>query len=236
MIINDILSYLQERIPLQEAEDFDNVGLLCGNAQRECTGVLICHDALERVVDEAIAMGANLIVTFHPIIFSGLKSITGRNYVERAVVKAMENKIAIYATHTAFDNHYFGVNYGICEALKLKNQKVLMPKEKQLSRLDVYIPTTHVEEVKNAMFAAGAGTIGFYSECSFQLEGMGNFKPLDGANPYLGSISERESVEETMVSFICEHYKVSKIISAMKTAHPYEEVAYQILETQNNNA
>ena len=235
MIINDIISYLQERIPLQEAEDFDNVGLLCGNINRECTGVLICHDALERVVDEAIEVGANLILTFHPIIFSGLKSITGRNYVECAVVKAMENKIAIYATHTAFDNHYFGVNYGICEALKLKNQKVLMPKQKQLSRIDVYVPKTHAEEVKEAMFKAGAGNIGFYSECSFSVEGNGTFKPEEGANPFLGTVSEREMTEETLISFISEDYKVSKIISAMKQAHPYEEVAYQIIATQNEN-
>lgn len=235
MIIQDIISFLEKKIPLAEAEDFDNVGLLCGDARRELTGVLICHDALEKVVDEAIEKKANLIVCFHPIIFSGLKSLTGKNYVERAVIKALENKIAIYAIHTAFDNHYYGVNYGICEALKLQNQKILMPKAQQLCRIDVYVPEGHSETVKDAMFEAGAGKLGFYSECSFSVEGKGTFKPLEGSQPFLGSPNQREEATEQVVSVIAEDYKVPDIVRAMKAAHPYEEVAHQILETKNEN-
>ena len=140
MILKEFTSELDKLFSLKQAEDFDNVGLLCGNPEREVSGVLVCHDALEKVVDEAIAKNCNVIVTFHPIIFSGLKSITGRNYVERTVLKAIENKIAIYAIHTAFDNDFFGVNYRICEELGLINQKILMPKTKNLKKLVIFAP------------------------------------------------------------------------------------------------
>ena len=137
MTVNEVIFEIRKKIPLQQAEDFDNVGLLCGNPEREVTGILVCHDALENVVEEAISKNLNVIVTFHPIIFSGLKSITGKNYVERSVLKAIENKIAIYAIHTAFDNDYFGVNFRICEELGLINQKILMPKTERLKKLEV---------------------------------------------------------------------------------------------------
>lgn len=130
MTIKEVISIIEKQIAMPQAEDFDNVGLLCGLPSRNVSGVLVCHDALENVVDEAIARNCNLVVCFHPIIFSGLKSLTGKNYVERAVLKAIENKIAIYAIHTAFDNDYFGVNAGICSALGLKNLKILQPKKK----------------------------------------------------------------------------------------------------------
>ena len=126
MTVKEVVSEIEKKIALKQAEDFDNVGLLCGNLQRNVTGILVCHDALEQVIDEAIEKKLNLVVTFHPIIFSGLKSITGKNYVELAVLKAIENKIAIYAIHTAFDNDYFGVNFRICEELGLQNQKILI--------------------------------------------------------------------------------------------------------------
>ncbi len=150
MKIKEFINEFEKIIPARQAEDFDNVGLLCGNPDREISGVLIAHDALETVVDEAIEKNLNFVFCFHPIIFSGLKSITGKNYVERAVLKALENKIAIYAIHTAFDNDYFGVNYKICEILALKNQKVLIPKQNQLKKLEVYVPVDSAENLKNA--------------------------------------------------------------------------------------
>ncbi len=235
MNLKEVVSILDKTFKIRTAEDFDNVGLLCGNPEREVSGILVCHDALEHVVEEAIENGKNLIVVFHPIIFSGLKSITGKNYVERAVLKAIENKIAIYAIHTAFDNDYFGVNFGICEALKLKSQKILMPKFGALKRLDVYVPTDHVEGVRDALLDAGAGNIGFYDDCSFVIDGKGSFRPRDGANPFLGNINEREYADEKLVSVIFESYLQSPIISAMLQAHPYEEVAHQILNIDNAN-
>jgi len=235
MKIKEFIKEFEKIIPLRQAEDFDNVGLLCGNPEREVTGVLIVHDALEVVIDEAIEKNFNLVVCFHPIIFSGLKSITGKNYVEKAVLKALENKIAIFGIHTAFDNDYFGVNYKICEALGLKNQKILMPKQNQLKKLEVYIPTESAENLKNALFLAGAGNIGFYDECSFLIKGGGTFRPLEGSNPVTGSHNERENADEVLLSVIFEDFKKNQILSAMKKNHPYEEVAYQLISLDNEN-
>ena len=235
MTINEVIFQTEKKIPFSQAEDFDNVGLLCGNPSREVTGILVCHDALEKVIDEAIAKNMNLIVTFHPIIFSGLKSITGKNYVEKAVLKAIENKIAIYAIHTAFDNDYFGVNYRICEELGLENQKILMPKTNNLKKLEVYVPREYSENVKNALFKAGAGSIGFYDECSFTVSGSGTFRPIEGSNPFSGTKNVRENADEVMISAIFESEKQHQIINEMKAAHPYEEVAHQILNLENEN-
>lgn len=235
MTVNEVIEGLQNLIPLAQAEDFDNVGLLCGNPSREVTGILVCHDVLENVVDEAITKNLNLIVTFHPIIFSGLKSITGKNYVEKTVLKAIENKIAIYAIHTAFDNDYFGVNYKICEKLGLLSQKILIPSAHKLQILQLYVPPENASEVKNALFKAGAGNIGFYEECSFTIPGKGSFKPKPGADPYEGEINKCEHTDEVVISVVFEEYKKNSIVKAMKNAHPYEEVAYQLIKIENEN-
>ena len=235
MKIKEFINEFEQIIPVRQAEDFDNVGLLCGNPEREISGVLIAHDALEFIIDEAIEKNFNLILCFHPIIFSGLKSITGKNYVERAVLKALENKIAIYAIHTAFDNDYFGVNYKICEVLGLKNQQVLMPKKNQLKKLEVYVPTDSAEILRNALFVAGAGNIGFYNECSFTIQGDGTFRPLEGSNPVTGTHNERENANEVLINVIFEDYNTNQILFAMKENHPYEEVAYQLISLENEN-
>lgn len=235
MKIKEFINEFEQIIPVRQAEDFDNVGLLCGNPDREITGILIAHDALENVIDEAIEKKLNFVFCFHPIIFSGLKSITGKNYVEKAVLKALENKIAIYAIHTAFDNDYFGVNYKICEVLGLKNQQVLMPKKNQLKKLEVYVPTDSAEILRNALFVAGAGNIGFYNECSFTIQGDGTFRPLEGSNPVTGTHNERENANEVLINVIFEDYKTNQILFAMKENHPYEEVAYQLITLENDN-
>ncbi len=235
MKIKEFINEFEQIIPVRQAEDFDNVGLLCGNPDREITGILIAHDALENVIDEAIEKKMNFVFCFHPIIFSGLKSITGKNYVEKAVLKALENKIAIYAIHTAFDNDYFGVNYKICEVLGLKNQQVLMPKKNQLKKLEVYVPTDSAEKLRNALFVAGAGNIGFYDECSFTIQGDGTFRPLEGSNPVTGKHNEREKANEVLINVIFEDYKTNQILFAMKENHPYEEVAYQLITLENDN-
>ncbi len=235
MVLNEVVAQLNTLFKIKTAEDFDNVGLLCGRADMEVSGILVCHDALEKVIDEANEQNKNLIVVFHPIIFSGLKSITGKNYVERAVLKAIENKIAIYAVHTAFDNDYNGVNYGICEALKLENQHILMPKPNQIKKLDVYVPEEQAENLRNALFEAGAGSIGFYEDCSFSISGEGTFKPKMGANPFLGNINEREYVSENLISVVFENHLENQILKAMRIAHPYEEIAYQIYSLDNTS-
>jgi len=235
MKLRTVISKIEERIKISQAEDFDNVGLLCGSWDRDVSGILVCHDALEQVVEEALLKNCNLIVCFHPIIFSGLKSLTGKNYVERAVIKAIENKIAIYAVHTAFDNDFFGVNRGICTQLGLKNLKILQPKKNSLKQLTVFVPKEYSDKVREALFSAGAGNIGFYDECSFTVNGDGTFRPVEGSNPFSGQQNIRENADEDMVSVIFENYKQGQIINAMKTAHPYEEVAHQIHSLDNTN-
>ncbi len=235
MTVNELIIDLKRIIPLAQAEDYDNVGLLCGNLERQVSGILVCHDALECVIEEAITMNINFIVTFHPIIFSGLKSITGKNHVEKAVLKAIENKIAIYAIHTAFDNDFFGVNFRICEELGLQNQKILMPKKQNLHKLEVFVPQNFSEKLQNALFDSGAGNIGFYEECSFSVSGQGTFRPIEGAKPFSGTLGVREKADEVLISVIYENYKKNQILAAMRSAHPYEEVAYQIIQLENEN-
>jgi len=236
MKLSQIISVIEERLPRGQAEDFDNVGLLCGNPERDITGILVCHDALESVVDEAIEKGLNLIVAFHPIIFSGLKSITGNNYVERAVMKVIENRIALYAIHTVWDNDYFGVNYRIAEELGLQNRKILMPKKNILKQLAVYVPPEYSEQVRQAVFKAGAGNIGFYDECSFSVPGSGTFRPLPGSDPFEGKEFVRENTDEQMLYFIFEDFKKPVVLRAMMEAHPYEEVAYQVFTLENEHS
>lgn len=235
MLVKELINRLESIIPKGKAEGFDNVGLLCGNLEREVTGILVCHDALESVVEQAIEKGLNFIVCFHPIVFSAIKSLTGKNYVEKAFIKAIENKIAIYAIHTSLDNDYFGVNYKIADQLGLENRKILLPKESSLLQLTFYVPVSYKEKVTDALFSAGAGNIGFYDECSFSLEGKGTFRPKEGSNPFSGNLLERKIEQEVMVSMILEDYRKGKVLQALMDTHPYEEVAYQFVRIENPN-
>ena len=235
MTISEFIRQLSTKIRFSYAEDFDNVGLLCGRPEQELRGVLVCHDALESVVQEAIEKGCNCIVAFHPIIFSGLKSITGKSYVERAVMLALENKIAIIAVHTAWDNDFYGVNHGIAKALGLRHLQVLIPKKDALSQLRFFVPVEAAEQVRSAIFATGAGTIGQYADCSFNIHGTGTFLPLEKASPAYGEVGTWEQVSEMEVQILVENWQLPAAIQAMKDAHPYEEVAYYVTSLRNEN-
>ena len=235
MIIQEVINELEKIVPPVYAEDFDNVGLLVGNSETEVSKILVCHDAVEEVVEEAIEKGANLIVSFHPIIFKGLKKLTGKTYVERAVMKAIRHDISIYATHTAFDNYIEGVNYGISEALNLKNTKILIPQSDTLKELVVYVPEANADELRTALAKAGAGNIGNYDSCSFNSTGSGYFRAKDGANPYVGELGELHKENEVRVSVIFSKHLESGIMKAMRAVHPYEEIAYQIYSIENKN-
>ncbi|MHA7832338.1 MAG: Nif3-like dinuclear metal center hexameric protein [Flagellimonas sp.] len=235
MTVNEIAKVLEELAPLAHAEDFDNVGLLVGDPHMKVKGVLVTLDTLENVVDEAIQKKCNLIVSFHPIIFKGLKRLTGRNYVERVVQKAIVNNIAIYSMHTALDNSKMGVNAKICEVLGLKNPEILIPRAKSIKKLITYAPTADAESIKLALFQAGAGEIGKYSNCSYSLEGIGSFKAGDNANPTVGTIGEVHFEKEAQINVIYSFEKEKAILSALFDAHPYEEVAYEILTLENPN-
>ncbi|WP_396635292.1 Nif3-like dinuclear metal center hexameric protein [Maribacter sp. R86514] len=235
MTVKDITLILEEFAPLTYAEDFDNVGLLVGNASNEVSGVLVTLDTLENVVEEAIAKKCNMIVSFHPIIFGGLKKITGKNYVERVVIKAIKNDIAIYSNHTALDNAKEGVNAKICEVLGLSNTKILLPQKNTIKKLTTYIPKDNLEVVKNAMFKAGAGNIGNYSDCSFTIEGNGTYKANEDANPTKGSIGTKHTESEIMFTCVFGKNEESAVIKALLSSHPYEEVAYDVQTIENTN-
>lgn len=233
MILKNILPVLNDMAPLAYAEDFDNVGLLTGNVEDSVSGILVCHDALENVIDEAIAKRCNLIVCFHPILFSGLKKITGKNYVERAIIKAIKNDIAIYAVHTALDNHQQGVNKIFCEALGLTNTKILIPKENYIRKLVTYtIPENHTK-LRNALFDAGAGNIGNYENCSFNSQGLGTYQGNENSNPEIGNRGEFMENTEIKIEVTFEKHLEGKILKALFSNHVYEEVAYEIYSLNN---
>ena len=235
MKIKDILSVLEEMAPLAYAEDFDNVGLLVGDQDGECQGVLVCHDALENVIEEAIAKKCNLVVCFHPILFSGLKKITGKNYVERSVLKAIKNDIAIYAVHTALDNHKEGVNKIFCDALGLINTKILIPKVNFIRKLIIYTTPENANQVREALFQAGAGTIGNYDNCSFNSEGTFTFRGNENSNPVIGEKEKLHTGTEIKIEVIFEKHLESKILKALFSNHIYEEVAYELYDLQNSH-
>jgi dinuclear metal center YbgI/SA1388 family protein len=235
MKINQIIAVLEEMAPLSYAEDFDNVGLLVGNQETEATGVLICHDALENVIDEAVRENCNLVVCFHPILFSGLKKITGKNYVERAVIKAIKNDIAIFAVHTALDNHQEGVNKIFCSILGLTDTKILIPKQNFIKKLVTYTVPENAEKVRNAMFKAGAGKIGNYEDCSFNSEGFSTYKGNENSNPTIGNKLELTQTKEIKIEVTFEKYLESSILKALFSNHIYEEVAYEIYDLQNSH-
>lgn len=233
--IHDLVRHLNELAPFVYQESYDNSGLLVGDPKREITGVVVALDCTEVVIDEAIANGANVVLTHHPIIFKGLKRLTGSNYVERTVIKAIENKIALIAIHTNLDNMPHGVNAIISDKLGLQNQRILSPKSGILSKLTVFVPVDHKEKVSEALFAAGAGKIGDYDSCGFSLDGTGTFRPLEGADPYIGQTGTLEQVNETRLETIVSQDCLSAVISAMLAAHPYEEVAYDIVPLENKH-
>ncbi|WP_447637893.1 Nif3-like dinuclear metal center hexameric protein [Flavobacterium microcysteis] len=235
MKIKEVISVLETMAPLAYAEDFDNVGLLVGNPEDQTTGILVCHDALENVIDEAISKKCNMVVCFHPILFSGLKKITGKNYVERAVLKAIKNDIAIYAVHTALDNHQNGVNKIFCDALGLQNTKILVPKENFIQKLITYtIPENH-QQLRNALFNAGAGNIGNYENCSFNSQGIGSYQGNENSNPEIGERGEFVENAEIKIEVTFEKHLQSKILKALFSNHVYEEVAYEIYDLKNSH-
>ena len=235
MIVKDVTDILEELAPLHFAEDFDNVGLLVGDYQATVSGILITLDTLETVVEEAIDKHCNLIVSFHPILFTGLKKITGATYVERVVLKAIQNGIAIYSMHTALDNAPKGVNAKICEVLGIAHPKVLIPKQNTIKKLTTYVPVKQADNLRSKLFEVGAGAIGNYSNCSFTIEGSGSFKPDEKAKPYKGTIGELHLEKETQLNLTFTADKETAILNALFQFHPYEEVAYEVYTLTNKN-
>jgi dinuclear metal center YbgI/SA1388 family protein len=234
MKIKSITDQIEQLAPLHYAQDFDNVGLLVGDATLEVTGVLVTLDCLESVVDEAIDNNCNLIVTFHPIIFSGIKKLTPTNYFNRAVIKAIKNDIAIYATHTALDMARGGVSHRMAQELQLQDVKTLIPESGLIHKLSVHVPRDHRQDLQEALFESGAGALGNYEECSFTMTGTGTFKGNEKSNPHTGKPGSRSTIEEDLLEIVFLPHQQAEVIQAMITHHPYEEVSYAISQLGNS--
>lgn len=234
MQIIDITRVLENKAPLSLQESYDNAGLLTGNPGWECKGVLCTLDCTEQVVMEAKERGCNMVVAHHPIIFGGLKKINGKNYVEKAVIAAIKNDIAIYAAHTNLDNVLDGVNSRIADRLGLLNRHILSPKPGLLLKLYTFVPVAHAENLRSALFAAGAGHIGEYSEASFNTDGIGTFKGSLQTHPFAGQPGKRHEEKETRIEVLVPVYLKSAVLKALFETHPYEEVAYELVPLNND--
>lgn len=235
MKIKDLTTYLEAWAPLAYQESYDNAGLIVGDPATDVTGVLVTLDVTEAVVEEAIQKNCNLIVAHHPIVFRGLKKLNGRNYVERVVIKAIKNDVALYAAHTNLDNIAGGVSFKIAEKLGLQNVRILAPKTQLLTKLAVFTPDNEVQTVLNALYEAGAGQIGAYEHCSFRVGGIGTFTPLTGANPTIGQVGQDEEVQEQRIEVVFPAYLEKPMVAALKKAHSYEVPAYDLYPLNNEN-
>lgn len=233
VLIKDILKVIEDYAPLRYQESYDNAGLITGDASAEVTGALLSLDCIEATIEEAIENNCNLIIAHHPIVFGGLKKITGSNYVERTVIKAIRNNIAIYAAHTNLDNVKNGVNARIAQKLGLTNLSILAPKKQLLKKLVTYVPEKQANEVRQTLFEAGAGHIGEYDSCSFNLSGTGTFRGNETTHPFAGKPMELHQENEIRIETVFPAYRETTIIRALLDAHPYEEVAYDIYSLDN---
>jgi dinuclear metal center YbgI/SA1388 family protein len=235
MKLSQLTAYLESLAPLAYQEDYDNAGLIVGQPDQEIRQALVSLDCTEAVVDEAIATNCQVIISHHPIVFKSLKKFNSKTYVERVVEKAIRNNIALYAIHTNLDSIMTGVNAKICETLGVKNCRILAPKHGLLKKLVTYVPGSHADAVRNALFEAGAGNIGNYSECSFNAEGTGTFNGNENTNPYVGEPGERHNENEVRIETVYPANLESKILMALVLAHPYEEVAYDLYSLTNQH-
>jgi dinuclear metal center YbgI/SA1388 family protein len=235
MKISEVISFLESLAHPSLQENYDNAGLVVGQSDWECTGIVCSLDATEEVINEAIEKKFNLVVAHHPIIFGGLKKINAKNYVEKSVITAIKNDIAIYAIHTNLDNVINGVNGKIASMIGLKNISILSSKANNLKKLFTFVPVEKAEIVRNAIFKVGGGQIGNYSECSFNVEGKGTFKAEEGTNPYVGEIGKQHQEKETKIEVIYPAWLEKKVLAAIMQAHPYEEVAYDVVNLGNNH-
>jgi dinuclear metal center YbgI/SA1388 family protein len=234
MTIADIIQWLESVAPPAYQEEYDNACLITGMADWECRGVLTTLDVTEKVIAEAVSANVNLIVAHHPLIFRGLKKIDGNHHVGRALISAIKQDVAVYAAHTKLDAIVSGVNGRIADKLGLRDRKILSPAPSLLKKLFTFVPPDHADLVRNALFATGAGHIGNYSETSFNAEGFGTYLPGAGTRPFLGEHGKRQQEKEIKVEVVFPGYLQTAMVKALTEAHPYEEVAYDIVTLSNH--
>jgi len=233
MRVSDIIQILEESAPLQYQESYDNSGLLVGDKNAEIASAMLCLDSTEEVIDEAIAKNCKFIIAHHPIVFSGIKKLTGEDYVQRVLIKAIKNDIAIYAGHTNFDNIIGGVNSEIASKLNVIETKILRPKQELLYKLRTFVPLKDIAVVQQALFSAGAGNIGNYDHCSFSTQGSGSYRGNDDSNPSIGQKGREEVADEVAIEIVLERHKTATVLNALLANHPYEEVAYDLYPLEN---
>lgn len=233
MRIKEILQLIEQLAPLPLQENFDNSGLQVGDVNQEATGALLCIDVTENVLEEALALNCNLIISHHPLAFRSFKSLTGRNYVERCMITAIKNDVVVYAAHTNLDNARGGVNYKLAEMLELQNVKILQPLENALLKFVTTVPAQHAESVRNALFNAGAGHIGNYDACSYNLKGEGTFRAGENAHPFVGEIDELHVESEIRIETVIPAMKKDEVLRALLAVHPYEEPVFDLYPLAN---
>lgn len=232
--IKDILKEIEQFAPLPLQESFDNSGVQVGDVSQVAKGVLLCLDVTEEVIEEALTLGCNLIISHHPLAFKSFKSLRGTTYVERCMIKACKHDLVVYAAHTNLDNVQGGVNYRLAEIIGLRNIRILSPKKDTLLKLITFVPTPYAEIVSNALFNAGAGHIGNYDSCSFNLYGDGSYRANEGANPFRGEIGTMHYESETRIETILPAYKQAGVRRALLSVHPYEEPVYDFYPLKNS--
>jgi dinuclear metal center YbgI/SA1388 family protein len=231
--VKDIVSELEKLAPLSYQESYDNAGLIVGSLESEANLALLCFDITEDIIDEAIEKKANLVISHHPVIFGGLKKINGKNATERIVIKAIRNNIALYAAHTNLDSVSGGINTVLAEKLGLSNIKILSQIEKILFKIATFVPEGYYEKVRQAMFDAGAGYIGNYDSCSYNIKGTGTFRGGENTNPFVGEKGVLHNEQEVRIETVVKKENLNKVISALKLNHPYEEPAYDVYQLEN---
>ena len=231
--IKDIINEIERHAPLSLQEDYDNAGIQIGDINQQATGALLCLDITEDIVDEAINAGFNLIISHHPLVFKPFKSLTGKNYIERCMIKACKNDIVLYSAHTNIDNAVGGVNYKLAEMFGLEDVRILSPSKNKLTKLVTFVPENAAETLRKALFKAGAGNIGKYSSCSFNADGSGTFLASEDCHPYRGEIGQLHTEKEIRIETIFPSYLTSAVISSLLSAHPYEEPAFDLYKLEN---
>jgi dinuclear metal center YbgI/SA1388 family protein len=233
MKLAEIISVIETNAPLALQESYDNAGLAVGDTSMQVQSALLCIDVTEKIIAEAKQLGANLIISHHPVLFRPLKKLTGSSVEERIILAAIRNNIALYSAHTNLDNIITGVNQKICEKLNLLDTEILVPREGLLRKLVTFVPAGHVEKIRTAIFNAGAGQIGQYDQCSFNSGGEGSYRALPGTHPFAGEINKFHLEKETRIETVFPAYLQKQIVQALLAAHPYEEVAYDVYRIEN---
>ena len=231
--IQDLVGLVHKLYAPELAEDWDNVGLQVGDPGAPLERVMVALDPGLSAIQAARDAGAQALVTHHPLLFRPIKRLTPEDAVGQALWTAVRDGVAIISAHTNLDCAVAGLNSWLAVRLGVQQSAPLQPVAGDYLKLTVFIPAGHEQSVAEALFSAGAGQIGAYDECSFRARGEGTFRPGLGTNPFIGEIGQREQADEIRFETIVPKRKLARVLEKMHKAHPYEEVAYDLVPLQN---